>query len=230
MKADATPQWNGEGQRTAYRIAWTAGEDEHLLRLRLAGYSHVDIGLSVARPRSTVGTRIRTLIDAMPEPMRGPYNEPPVARSLPAAPLLDDAMRSPMVSVWSDELDKRLLELREKGWSFARIGKSFGFGHSTANARWLKLTATMPRPKEKKVEPVSTARPHYSGIRPPGPMPKNPAPPKSPLDAGWRKCLGHECGKHFWSFSASHRRCPECTCRLRKGDVMHDCGEFSLHL
>ena len=223
------------------KIVWTEEEDAHLLKLRWLGYRIEQIAESVGRPRSTVGHRVLKLIaDLSPEqlakmgdPQTDPVELPPLLRA--------DAL-SHLAIGWTDAMDEQITELRNGGMIYRKIGLVVGRHESTVWARLMKLAeqqtaapgppaaarvASNPRGRadffRRPAGPVP-ANPDPPKIRrPASPIPANPDPPKSPREPGWRKCLGVDCGEHFWSPSAAVRICPKCKKNSSRPDRDGNC-------
>ena len=219
------------------RIAWTAEENLHLLSLKLQGYQVSQIADSIGRPRSTVGQRINALIGQLPEHEQWQYSE---KRQIPPGhpPTLDAKHSSAMIRGWTPEMDAKAIELRGLGWSYARIGKVVGREQSRVNDRLMKLAkiglTKREAPKERVLAPKDGRADFFR--RPAGPAPENPSPPRDPRKPGWRKCLGDNCGRVFWSPSAAVRRCEKCKKLYTRSDGhgdgsrVIDTPELCLHL
>lgn len=220
------------------KIIWTEEEDAHLLKLRRLGYSNERIAESVGRPRSTVGHRVLKLFaDLSPEqlatmgdPQTDPVEPPPVLRA---------HVLSHRAIGWTDAMDEQITELRKGGMSCRKIGLVVGRHESTVWDRLMKLaeqqTAAPGQPAAARVSGKPSGRADFFR-RPAGPVPANPDPPKSPREPGWRKCLGVDCGEHFWSPSAAVRICPKCKKNASRPDgygngrAIADTAEFVLRL
>jgi hypothetical protein len=220
------------------KIVWTEEEDAHLLKLRRLGYSNERIAESVGRPRSTVGHRVLKLIAdlspeqlaAMGDPKTDPVEPPPVLRA--------DVLSHRAIG-WTDAMDEQITELRNGGMSYRKIGLVVGRHESTVWDRLMKLaeqqTAAPGQPAAARVAGKPRGRADFFR-RPAGPVPANPDPPASPRDPGYRKCLGADCGKFFWSPSAAVRICPNCKKNASRPDgygngrAIADTSEFVLRL
>lgn len=224
------------------RILSTEEEDAHMLKLRQAGYSCVQIADSVGKARSTISKRLAVI-----SPMRKTAVDGEACiRTKPTAPApaLPAAVASKK-NGWSKELDEQILELRRSGCTFLRIADTVGRGLSSVWKRIMELTeangsAPAPAnpaavPKERK--PRGAGRADFFR-QPAGPVPANPDPPASPRDPGYRKCLWiyHRGVPHFWSPSAAVRICPTCKKNASrpdgygKGRAIADTAEFVLRL
>lgn len=220
------------------KIIWTEEEDAHLLKLRRLGYSNERIAESVGRPRSTVGHRVLKLFaDLSPEqlatmgdPQTDPVEPPPVLRA---------HVLSHRAIGWTDAMDEQITELRKGGMSYRKIGLVVSRHESTVWDRLMKLseqqTAAPGPPAAAMVAGKPRGRADFFR-RPSGPVPANPDPPKSPREPGWRKCLGVDCGEHFWSPSAAVRICPKCKKNASRPDgygngrAIADTAEYVLRL
>mgnify|MGYP003757427141 FL=1 len=213
------------------KILWTPEEDKHFLALVLQGYQIGKIAESVGRPRSTVGQRIREMINQMPPREQLKYRERrPVPPDNPPTLHVDQPLQ--VIRGWTPEMDAKIIELRNLDWSYKRIGEAVGKAGTSVNARLIKLEEIgkfKRDPAEDRVLQKKEGRADFFR-RPAGPAPENPAPPRDPTKPGWRKCLGYDCGRVFWSPSASVRRCQKCTIQYARGDVVRDATEFRLHL
>ncbi len=222
------------------RIAWTAEENNHLLACKLQGYQVSQIADSIGRPRSTVGQRIKALIGQLPEHEQWQYS---TKRPIPPGhpPTLAAEHSSAMIYGWTPEMDAKAIELRGLGWSYARIGKVVGREQSRVNDRLMKLAKIGLTKREERREPKERVFAPKEGRadffrRPAGPAPENLSPPLDPRRPGWRKCLGDNCGRVFWSPSAAVRRCEKCKKAFTRtddhgsGSRVDDRLEMCLHL
>lgn len=222
------------------KIEWSKEEDGHLLKLKEAGYSNQAIADSVGRPRSTVGHRLLELFDAMPKEKSAELRRWRPSPNTPAPTLRNEFLSARASDWWTEEIDAQITELRQNGMAYARIGLIIGRNGKTVYERLIKLSAT-----EVLVETSSKPRGFmkFQGSgradyqpRPAGPAPSNPEPPKNPRSAGWRKCLGDDCGRFFWSPNAGCRRCERCRKLLTRSDGhgdgsrVIDTPELCLHL
>ncbi len=222
------------------KIEWSKAEDDHLLKLKDAGYSNQAIADSVGRPRSTVGHRLLELFDAMPKDESTALRKCRPSPKTPAPTLRHDFLSARASDWWTDEIDAQITELRQNGMAYARIGLIIGRNGKTVYERLIKLSATEVL-VEIQSKPRGFMKFQGSGRadyqpRPAGPSPENPDPPRSPRSAGWRKCLGDNCGRFFWSPNAGCRRCERCKKALTRsydhgnGRSVDDRLEMCLHL
>ena len=213
------------------KIHWTEAEDAHLLTLRAQGYTNQQIADSVGRPRATIGHRLVALkAQHSPEKLaelRTNHEKRPHG----PAPAANVAVMSPRGDAfWTDEMDERIASLRSSGLSYRAIGEVIGRHESTV---WDRLMLLLQRKQGLAVKPGPLDR-KTSGRadfmrRPCGPTPAKPDASPHPREPAWRRCLGDECGRVFWSSSSLNRICPRCK---KDGNELVRGGtqEFSLHL
>jgi hypothetical protein len=222
------------------KILWTPEEDKHFLALVLQGYQIGKIAESVGRPRSTVGQRIREMINQMHPREQMKYREKrPVPPDNPPTLHVDQQLQ--VIRGWTPEMDAKIIELRNLDWSYKRIGEAVGKAGTSVNARLIKLEEIgkfKRDPAEDRVLQKKEGRADFFR-RPAGPIPANPDPPKSPRHPGYRTCLTCLASgrtKYFWSPSGEVRRCESCKrmfniCDGRgEGRSIDDRLELSLHL
>lgn len=222
------------------KILWTPEEDKHFLALVLQGYQIWKIAESVGRPRSTVGQRIKEMINQMPPREQLKYREKrPVPPDNPPTLYVDQPLQ--VIRGWTPEMDAKIIELRNLDWSYKRIGEAVGRADTSVNDRLIKLEEIgkfKRDPAEDRVLQKKEGRADFF-MRPAGPIPANPDPPKSPRHPGYRTCLTCLASgrtKYFWSPSGEVRRCESCKrmfniCDGRgEGRSIDDRLELSLHL
>jgi hypothetical protein len=151
---------------------------------------------------------------------------------------------------WTEAEDAHLLTLRAQGYTNQQIADSVGrprttIGHrlvalkaqhspeNLAELRWDRLMLLLQRKQGLAVKPGPLDR-KTSGRadfmrRPCGPTPAKPDASPHPREPAWRRCLGDECGRVFWSQSAGVRICPRCK-GAGNETVRSGTGEFCLHL
>jgi transposase-like protein len=222
------------------KILWTPEEDKHFLALVLQGYQIWKIAESVGRPRSTVGQRIKEMINQMPPREQLKYREKrPVPPDNPPTLYVDQPLQ--VIRGWTPEMDAKIIELRNLDWSYKRIGEAVGKADTSVNHRLIKLEEIgkfKRDPAEDRVLQKKEGRADFFR-RPAGPIPANPDPPKSPRHPGYRTCLTCLASgrtKYFWSPSGEVRRCESCKrmfniCDGRgEGRSIDDRLELSPHL
>jgi DNA-binding CsgD family transcriptional regulator len=214
------------------KIHWTEAEDAHLLNLRAHGYTNKQIADSVRRPRTTVGHRlIKLKAQHTPEKLaelrafhdKRPQGQAPVANLATLSPRGD--------AFWTDEMDERITSLRARGLSYRAIGEEIGRHESTV---WDRLMLLLQRKQgawqsnQGRLDRKTSGRADFMR-RPCGPTPAKPDASPHPREPAWRRCLGDECGRVFWSQSAGVRICPRCK-GAGNETVRSGTGEFCLHL
>lgn len=220
------------------KIIWSGEEDELMVKMRLLGRKNQEIADALGRPRSTVGHHLLKLLKELPpeelEKIR--------IRAVETPPLLRLAVPSPRAGVfWTPEMDDYITKQRQADVSYRRIGEAIGRHESSVWDRVMKLAERqMTAPASSSAFPKTAAPRGRADFfrRPPGPVPANPDPPKSPLDPGYRKCLGadHRGAPYFWSPSGAVRICPNCKRNQSRpdhhgsGSAVADVGSYVLHL
>ena len=221
------------------KIVWTAEEDEHLIKLHLMGYSNNRIAESVGRPRSTVGNRMRKVIADLSPEQRAEMGNPMPTPSVPP-PMLRAEVISHRAAGWTDAMDAQITALRNSGMSYRKIGLAVGRHETTVWDRLMKLPEEASEAPTRPAEPPAKAK-YGSGRadffrRPDGPPPDKPDSSPNPRDPAWRRCLGDNCGRVFWSPSAAVRRCTKCKSMYSRcdghgdGSRVDDRSELCLHL
>jgi transposase len=164
---------------------WTPEKDAELISMREAGKSYKAIGDRLGCGHTTVFSRLCKL-QFLP-------------KHVPSPKVYADEF-------WTDELFARIDQMRSEGMSIRLIGEKIG-RHESTICEHLRL--------RKPAQEAGTT-PKHGGCRadffrrPTGPIPKVPDASPSPRAPAYRRCLGDECGRVFWSASAAVRICPRC--------------------
>jgi DNA-binding CsgD family transcriptional regulator len=166
-------------------LFWTKDKDAEIVRLRSEGKSYKAIGEVIGCGHTTVFNRLWKLDGK--------------GKHVPEARVFADEF-------WTDELFESIAKMRSEGKSLRMIGTIIGRHESTIceNLRRRKSEQQSRTPKQHGIGRADFFR------RPTGPTPQTPDANPNPLGPAYRKCLGDECGRVFWSSSAAVRICNRC--------------------